>query len=95
MRALLADIRQLISAHEQVLQDTVSVRFEDIEDANAILRVDAGIDTTNYQTFLSVAEDLNLGLLDIIERAGARFTGPAQLHQEPLKPAVRSEGKTQ
>ena len=77
------------------MDETVSVRFEDIADANAILRVDAGVATTDYQAFLAVAEELNLGMLDIVHQAGARFTGPAQLHQKPMKPAHQGECKTE
>jgi len=95
MRSILDAVRQLMSHHEQVMEETVSVRFEDIADANAILRVDAGVATTDYQTFLAVAEELNLGMLDIVHQAGARFTGPAQLHQEPMKPADQGEGETE
>ena len=92
MRSILANVRQLMQDHGQVMDDTVSVRFEDIADANAILRVDAGVATTNYQEFLAVAEDLNLGMLDIVEQAGSRFTGPAQVHQEPQKSTSGDEG---
>jgi MscS family membrane protein len=92
MRSILDAVRQLMSSHEQVMDETVSVRFEDIADANAILRVDAGVATTDYQAFLAVAEELNLGMLDIVHQAGARFTGPAQLHQEPVG---QGEGKAE
>lgn len=94
MRTILEEVRELLLGHEEVMDETVSVRFEDIADANAVLRIDAGVATTNFQEFLAVAEDLNLGMLDIVERAGARFTGPAQLHQEPMRQVARDEGET-
>ncbi|HAN29699.1 MAG TPA: hypothetical protein DCP75_18635 [Haliea salexigens] len=84
MRSILAAVRELLKSHEQVLDDTASVRFENIVDGNAVLRVDAGVATTDFQTFLEVAEALNLSMLDIVSQAGAHFTGPAQLHQQPL-----------
>ena len=83
MRHLLEQIRGKMQAHEKVLDDTISVRFEDIRNANAILRLDAGIDTTNFQEFLAVAEELNLGILEAAEAVGALFTGPAQLNLVP------------
>lgn len=95
MRSILADVRQLMSNHELVMDETLSVRFEDIADANAILRLDAGVGTTDYQAFLAVVEELNLGMLDIVEQAGARFTGPAHLHQEQIGPADQGEGRTE
>ena len=33
--------------------------------------------------FLEVAEELNLGIVEIAERSGALFTGPAQLNLVP------------
>ena len=84
MRSILAAVRALLQSHEQIIDDTVSVRFENIVDANAVLRVDAAVATTEYQTFLRVTEEINLDMLDIVSRAGAHFTGPAQLHQEPM-----------
>ena len=59
------------------------IRFEDIQDGNAILRLDAGIDTVNYQEFLAVAEQLNLHILEIANQIGARFSGPARLNLDP------------
>ena len=81
LRFILAEVRKTFLSHPQVLQDTVSVRFETIEDANAILRLDAGINTTDYQAFLAVAEDLNLRVVETVQGAGAIFSGPGQLLQ--------------
>lgn len=83
MRQILEQIRQLMAEHASVIDETVSVRFETISDANAILRLDLGVDTLDFQEFLGVAEELNLGILDIAEHAGAKFTGPAQLNLDP------------
>jgi MscS family membrane protein len=88
MRYMLAEVRRMFLGHPRVLQDTVSVRFEDIRDGNAILRLDAGVDTVDYQEYLAVAEDLNLRILEIAEGAGATFTGPGQLvHLHESEPA--------
>jgi MscS family membrane protein len=86
MRFVLAEMRKLFLAHPRILQDTVSIRFEDIQDGNAILRLDGGVDTTDFQDYLAVAEDLNLHIVEIAEDAGASFTGPGQLvhlHESP------------
>ena len=81
LRFILVELRKVLLAHPEVLQDTVSVRFEDIQDSNAILRLDAGVDTTDFQEFLAVAEDINLRVVDIAQNAGAIFCGPGQLVQ--------------
>jgi MscS family membrane protein len=79
LRVILAEIRRTLLAHPMVRQDTVSVRLDNIDDAVARLRIDAGIPTTDYQEFLAVAEDLNLRFIDIVAEAGAALVGPGQL----------------
>jgi MscS family membrane protein len=78
MRFILAEVRSLFYSHAKVIPDTVSVRFEKIEDATAVLRIDAGVETNNYQYYLGVAEDINLRLVEIVHSAGATFSGPGQ-----------------
>ena len=74
----LEKMRQLFLAQEKVLGDTVSIRFSRIDDATAILRTDAGVHTTDYQEFLAVAEQLNLGIVNIVNEVGASFSGPSK-----------------
>ncbi|MEH6582193.1 MAG: mechanosensitive ion channel domain-containing protein [Halioglobus sp.] len=81
MRFILAEIRALFYAHPRVLQETVSVRLEKIEDATALLRIDAGVKTNDYQVYLGVAEDINLRMIEIVHNAGAVFSGPGQSMQ--------------
>ena len=88
LRFVLAELRKVFLAHPQVIQQTVSIRFEDIQDANAILRLDAGVNTTDFQSFLAVAEDLNLRVVETVLGTGAIFSGPGQLVQlNDTKPA--------
>ncbi len=76
--ATLEKLRALLLTQEKILQDTVSIRFSRIDDGTAILRMDAGVDTTNYQEFLVVAEQLNLGIVEAVYEAGASFSGPSK-----------------
>lgn len=78
LRIILGQTRSLFYSHPEVLPETVSVRFEKIDDATAIIRVDAGINTNNYQTYLAIAEDINLRIIEIVHGAGAVFSGPGQ-----------------
>ena len=78
LRYLLAQVRKLLLSHPRVLQDTVSVRFDNILAGNAVLRIDAGVDTTDFQDYLAVAEDLNLRLVETAQACGATFAGPGQ-----------------
>ncbi len=81
LRLILAEARRLFYSHPRVIQESVSVRLESIEQATVILRLDAGVDTRNYQEYLAIAEDLNLRLIELVHGAGAAFSGPGQVLQ--------------
>jgi MscS family membrane protein len=81
LRYILEAVRQLMHKHDRVLDETISVRFDNIRDGRALLRLDAGVKTTDFQEFLEVAEELNLSIVDIGQQAGARFAGPGRLVQ--------------
>jgi MscS family membrane protein len=81
LRVILGRLRELFLSHGDVLQETVSVRLEKIVAATAVIRIDAGIDTTDYQRFLAIAEDLNLRTIELVHDAGAVFSGPGQVLQ--------------
>ncbi len=74
----LEKVRELFHAHSEVIAETISIRFSRIDDATAIMRIDAGVNTTNYQEFLAVAENLNLSIIQAVQDAGAAFSGPSQ-----------------
>lgn len=81
METLLRELTETFTGNDKVKADTVSLRLERIEDASAILRLDAGIATTNFFEYLEIAEGLNLQLIEHIETSGSRFTGPGQMLQ--------------
>lgn len=81
LRVILGRLRELFLSYEEILQPTVSIRLEKILAANAIIRIDAGVNTTDYQRFLAVAEDLNLRMIELVHSAGAVFSGPGQVLQ--------------
>ena len=74
----LQQLRKLFTGHTDVMDETVSIRFFHIDDATAVLRLDAGVDTRDYQAFLAVAEELNLGIVHAVRDAGASFSGPSK-----------------
>ena len=81
LRAILGEFRTLFASHPMVRQDTVSIRLADIEAATAVISLDGGIMTRDYQEYLAVAEDLNLRIIEIVHQNGAIFSGPGQVLQ--------------
>lgn len=92
LRVILSELRKLFYSHPVVLPDTVSVRLEKVEQALAVLRLEAGIKTKDYQEFMAVAEDLNLRIIELVHGAGAVFSGPGQVLQvREFKQATEEE----
>jgi MscS family membrane protein len=81
LRVILGRLRELFLAHADVMQETVSIRLEKIAAATAVIRIDCGINTTDYQYYLAVTEDLNLRMIELVHGAGAVFSGPGQVLQ--------------
>jgi MscS family membrane protein len=76
---LLEKLRELFHNQDGVINDTVSIRLDEIVDNTVHIRIDAGISTQDYQVFLEVAEQLNLTIMQLVADSGARFSGPGQL----------------
>lgn len=81
LKVILGRLRELFLSHADVLQETVSIRLEKVAAATAVIRIDAGVNTTDYQYFLATAEDLNLRMIELVHTAGAIFSGPGQVLQ--------------
>lgn len=81
LRVILGRLRELFLSYDEVMQDTVSIRLEKVAAATAVIRIDAGVNTTDYQRYLAIAEDLNLYMIELVHEAGAVFSGPGQVLQ--------------
>lgn len=81
LRVILGRLRELFLSHTDVMQETVSIRLEKVAAATAVIRIDAGVSTTDYQYYLATAEDLNLRMIELVHDAGAVFSGPGQVLQ--------------
>ena len=86
LRLLLEELRSAFQGHPDIVEDTVNIRFEDIQQGNIILRLDAGVNTTVYAVFLGVAEDLNLKVIEAALHCGVVFSGPGELQMAETDP---------
>jgi len=83
LRQVLEGIRELLSSHEQILQDNHRVRFKEIADDALLVEVYAYLATTDWAEYLEFAEELNIRLLEIVAKAGTSLSLPARtLHVE-------------
>ncbi len=83
IRRVLEGIRELLSKHERVLEEGSRVRFNEIGEDALKIEVFAYLDTTVWQEYLELAEEINLLILDVVAREGTSLSLPAStLHIE-------------
>ncbi len=78
IRSILAEIKKLLTSHPKVLPDLARVRFTSFGAYSLDLDIFAYIDVTHYGEYLAIAEELNLGIMDIVTQAGSSFALPSQ-----------------
>jgi MscS family membrane protein len=78
IRYILVEIRKLLYAHPRVEPDPARIRFAGFGAYSLDLDIFAYVRATDYGEYLEVAEDLNLRIMDIVERAGSGFAFPSQ-----------------
>ena len=79
MRAVLGGIESLIRAHPRVWPEGAAVRFVALSPQSLDVSVNAWLVTTVSAEFEVMRQELLLGILDIVERAGTRLAVPMQV----------------
>jgi len=83
MQQVLVGIRELLDSDEKVLAEGQRVRFMEIADDALLIEVNSYVDTTDWTTYLELAEGLNIRILKIVAQAGTKLSLPAKtLHLE-------------
>ncbi len=83
LQSVLDGVREMLGAHDRVLQDNHRVRFVEIADDALLIEAFAYLDTKVWSEYLELAEELNMRILEIIARAGTTLSLPARtLHIE-------------
>lgn len=70
LHQVLEQLRDILAGHELVLELARRVYFENISREGFEVQVNAYIATADYAEYLSIAEALNLQMLDVLEQAG-------------------------
>jgi MscS family membrane protein len=86
LRAVLAGVEGLIHAHPRVWPEGAAVRFVALSPQSLDVSVTAWLVTTVSSEFEVMRQELLLGILDVVERAGTRLAVPMQV--------LRVEGNT-
>lgn len=78
LRFLLVELRKLLLSHPKVLDDPARVRFVGFGAYSLDLEVFAYVDTSDYNEFLAVREDVYLRMMDVVDESGSDFAFPSQ-----------------
>ena len=79
MRKILEDIRTMLREHPRIAKDQLlMVYFTDFGDSSLDIFIYCFTDTANWEEYLSIREDVNLRIMDIVERNGADFAFPSR-----------------
>jgi len=78
LRHVLAEMRKLLVAHPMITDSPARVRFVGFGAHSLDLEVFAYVQTTVWDEFLQVREDVLLRFIDIISQSGTGFAFPSQ-----------------
>jgi MscS family membrane protein len=78
MRTVLASLERVLRAHPQLWPEGVTVRFKEIGAFSLNLDINAWFDTTNWDEFMLIREEMLLSFLRVIEEAGTALALPAR-----------------
>jgi MscS family membrane protein len=78
LRDVLAGVRKLLLDHPRVLEDPARVRLVEFGPHSFQLEIFAYVNSSDWNEFLGIREELLLQITDAIEAAGTRLAVPAQ-----------------
>lgn len=78
IRLVLEKLREMLASNENVVADIWRVRLVEFGQFSLNIEVFAHIATTDWVAFLAIAEELNLGTIQVLEETGVRLAIPAR-----------------
>ena len=86
MENILRDIREMLANHPRVSkEENFYVHFEVFGDSSLNVLLQYYTDTADYAEYLKIVEDINLKIMEIVERNGSSFAFPSRsLYVEKL-----------
>jgi len=93
IEAIITDLRTLLDHHPNIAQnETKLVSFRDFNASDLGIMIYAFATRSEWKTYLQIREDINLKIMQIVERHGASFAFPSQsLYIESLPTSTPQE----
>lgn len=90
LEALMADIDATFRKNPHVLADTLQVKLQAFGDSSIDILIRTQVDTPLVADFMKVRNDLNLCLMDVMERNGCSFAFPStSIYVEQTGPSAQ------
>lgn len=77
LRNCIEDIKSMLEAHPEVLNERIVVVFSGFGDSSQDIRIIYSVNTTALDPSLRVREDINFRIKEIVEKNGASFAFPS------------------
>jgi MscS family membrane protein len=77
LRYVISELRAMLIAHPRILPDPLRVRLVNLAAYSIDLELFAYVDSSDYNDFLAVREDIFLRIIDIVTRGGTGFAFPS------------------
>ena len=79
VNAIVKEIRDMLHNHEKISKkDTLLVNFESFGDSSLNIFIYAFTNTSNWERYLNIREDIHLKIMKIVEDNGSSFAFPSQ-----------------
>ena len=83
---IVKEIRSMLHNHENIFQkETLLVNFESFGDSSLNIFIYTFTNTSNWERYLNIREDIHLKIMKIVEENGSSFAFPSQsIYMEPM-----------
>jgi MscS family membrane protein len=78
MRAILKGLEQVLRDQPKIWPDTVNVRFQQFGASSLDIEIMAWFQTSDWNEFLVIRQDVLLAFMDVVEREGSSFAFPTR-----------------
>jgi MscS family membrane protein len=76
IKSVLGKLREAVASNSKVVTGEWRVRFVELGEFSINVEVFVQVDTTDWEEFLAIAEDINLDTIGILEAVGVRIAIP-------------------
>ncbi len=79
MQKILNEIRNMLQSHPGIAKNaTLLVNFDEFEDSSLSIFIYCFTNTANWAKYLAIREDINLKIMEIVQRHGSDFAFPSE-----------------